>query len=166
LSDDTANSPKKVRGRPFPKGQSANPSGRPLGSRNTATLYLEKLMGDQGEAVVNSVVEAAINGDMTAAKIIVDRIVPLRKGRPVTIELPPVKTADDVAEAVAALLAQTAKGELTPDEAGALAGILDLRRRSIETVELADQVADLRETLKQLGAGDGGAAASRASVAP
>ena len=32
-------------------------------------------------------------GDMTAARLILDRIVPVRKGRPVRLPLPPVKTA-------------------------------------------------------------------------
>jgi hypothetical protein len=115
LSDDTANSPKKVRGRPFPKGKSANPSGRPQGSRNKATIALEKLMADDGEAVVQSV-------------------------RPIQIDLPPVKSADDVAEAMARLVAQTAQGELTPEEGGALASILEIKRRSIETADLEARV--------------------------
>ena len=37
------------RGRPFEKGVSGNPTGRPRGSRNATTLALEALLGWAGE---------------------------------------------------------------------------------------------------------------------
>ena len=38
---------KKQRGKPFQPGQSGNPSGRPQGSRNKATLIAEQLIDDR-----------------------------------------------------------------------------------------------------------------------
>jgi hypothetical protein len=54
-----------------------------------------------------------------------------------------VKTAGDVAEAVGALLREMAAGEITPDEASIIAGVLDVRRRTIETVEFEARLSDL-----------------------
>ena len=47
----------------FKKGVSGNPRGRRAGSRNKATMLLEKMMADDGEGVVNAVLEAAKGGE-------------------------------------------------------------------------------------------------------
>lgn len=66
----------------FKKGQSGNPRGRPKGAKNKNAIMREKLV-DALETnaidVVNAIVKAAIRGDMTAAKIIMDRLVPVQK---------------------------------------------------------------------------------------
>ena len=46
---------------------------------------------------------AAKNGDPTAMRLCVERLVPLRKGRPVVFDMLPVKTAADIARAVGEL---------------------------------------------------------------
>ena len=83
------------------KGQSGNPAGMPKGTR--ATMLAEKLMEDDAENIVRAVVSAAKAGDPTAMRLCVERLVPLRKGRPVVFDLPPVKTAADIAGAVGEL---------------------------------------------------------------
>ncbi len=60
----------------FQKGQSGNPAGKPKGARHKTTL-----MQDDAERIVNAVITAACNGDMTAAKIILDRICPPREAQ-------------------------------------------------------------------------------------
>jgi hypothetical protein len=59
-----------------PIGQSKRPS--PQGSRNKATIALEKLMEGGAEAIVQAVVDAAANGDIAAARLVLDRVVPVR----------------------------------------------------------------------------------------
>jgi hypothetical protein len=65
----------------FQKGQSGNPAGKPKGARHKTTLMAERLMQDDVENIVNAVLTAARNGDMMAAKIILDRIAPVRRSR-------------------------------------------------------------------------------------
>ncbi len=84
----------------FQKGQSGNPAGKPKGVRNRATLMAEKLMQDDAEQVVRGVVEKAKQADMTAAHLIIERIAPVRKGRPTTLDLPDAKTSTDLAAAI------------------------------------------------------------------
>jgi hypothetical protein len=55
----TAKTGKKQNAHRFQKGVSGNPLGRRAGSRNKATMLLEKMMADDGEGVVNAVLEAA-----------------------------------------------------------------------------------------------------------
>ena len=79
-----------------------------------------------------------------AARILLDRAWPVRKGRPVTFMMPPVnKPAADIARASAGILEATARGELTPDEAAALAGIIEAHRRAIELTEVEERIAPL-----------------------
>ena len=48
--------------------------GRPQGSRNAASLLLDKMAEGDGEATLKQVIEAAKGGDMRAAEIILARI--------------------------------------------------------------------------------------------
>ena len=54
---------KKQRGKPFEKGQSGNPNGRPQGSRNRATLAAEVLLEGEAEKLTRKAVKMALNGD-------------------------------------------------------------------------------------------------------
>ncbi len=100
-------------------------------------------MGDDAESVVRSVIAAAQSGDMTAAKIVLDRIAPPRKGSVVTINLPRITEAAHVVEALAQITEATASGEISTDEAQALAGLIEVQRRAIETQELEARIAAL-----------------------
>jgi hypothetical protein len=119
--------------------QPGNP-GRPMGVRHRSTLLVEKMMQDDAKEIVRAVVTAAKGGDMVAAKIVLDRISPARKGRPLRFELPEARTADDVAAALASVVGAMADGELTPDEAALVASVLEVRRKAIETVELENRL--------------------------
>jgi hypothetical protein len=69
-----------------------------------------------------------------------DRISPARKGRPIHFELPEARTAEDISAALAAVVGAMANGKLTPDEAAMVASVLEVRRKSIETVELENRL--------------------------
>jgi hypothetical protein len=144
----TENSAKKQRGAPFRKGQSGNPSGKPKGTRNRTTVLAEKLMQDGAADIVTAVLAAARRGDMSAARLILDRISPVRRGRPVYVDLPPVRTASDVAEAMSALTRAIGSGDLTPDEAATVASVFEMRRKALETEEFELRLKALEEKEK------------------
>ena len=129
----------------FSKGQSGNPAGKPPGARHRATILAEKLMGDDAEDIVRAVVNAAKAGDPTAMRLCIERLIPVRKGRPVVFDLPPVKTAADIAGAVGELARAMAAGELTTDEASAAASVIEMHRRAIETTEIELRLQRLEE---------------------
>jgi hypothetical protein len=135
---------KQIPGR-FKPGQSGNPAGKAPGTRHRMTILAEKLMADDAEEVTRAVIAAAKTGDMQAARLILDRIAPLRKGRTVEIELPAVETAADVLKAIGAVIAETAKGTITPDEAAVVAGVLEAKRKAIETADLERRLAALEQ---------------------
>jgi len=129
----------------FKPGQSGNPSGRPHGSRNKATLALEAILDGEGEAITRKVIEKALEGDTTALRLCLERIYPPRKSRPITLELPKIESADDVAKAQGTVIGAMAIGDITPEEATVVAGVLEAKRRSIETCELETRMAALEK---------------------
>ena len=137
------NSASKQR-RGWQPGQSGNPAGKPRGARNHATRLLEALMSEQAEAVVQAVIDAARGGDIAAARLILERLVPVRKGRPVALDLPPLHTAADARAALGATIDAMAAGELSPEEAATIAGVVDAARKAIETEDLAAEIERLK----------------------
>ena len=119
--------------------------GRPSGSRNKASIALDKMLADDGADVVRAVLAAAKNGDMLAARLVLDRIVPVRKGRSIQLDLPTIESATDVLAALSLTVAAMADGEITPDEAAVVAGVLETKRKAIETVELEARLALLEQ---------------------
>lgn len=95
--------------------------------------------------VVRTVIDAAKKGDMVAAKLILERIVPAPRGRPVRLELPPIKNPGDVVLAAAAITAEVASGELTAEEALAITALLEFQRKAIETAELEVRLQALED---------------------
>jgi hypothetical protein len=55
MADELVNLPRRVRGRPFEKGQSGNPAGRRRGSRNRATLAAAMLLEGESEALTRKI---------------------------------------------------------------------------------------------------------------
>ena len=137
-----ANIVQKTRGRPFPKGNPGGP-GRPAGSRNKATLLLDEIADGEAAGVLRDVIAKAKSGDLRAAEILLSRAWPVRKGRPVTFDLPSSATTDGIGVALDAVLRATAQGEITPDEAAAIGGVLEIRRKAIEHIEIEARLAAL-----------------------
>jgi hypothetical protein len=137
------------RGKPFPKGKSGNPRGKPKGARHKTTLLAEKLMQDDAENIVNAVLTAARAGDMTAAKIVLDRIAPARRDSPVTFTLPKIKRPADAVAASAAILAAVADGRLTPGEALEVSKLIEGFVKTLEVAELEERLAELEERMSE-----------------
>jgi hypothetical protein len=100
-------------------------------------------MQGRAEAITQRVVNAALEGDMAAVKLVIDRIAPARKSRPIQIDLPEVNDAAGIAQAQATVVAAVAGGEITPEEATGLSGLLEGLRRALETGELEARIRRL-----------------------
>jgi len=129
------------RGRPFAPG---NP-GKPKGARHRTTMAVEVLLDNDAERLTRKAVELALEGDVTALRLCLDRIAPAPKGRRIALDLPRVETAGDVAKALDALMIALGSGEITTDEAATIAGVIETRRRVVELVEIERRIALLEK---------------------
>lgn len=132
ITEVSADNKDKKQGARWEKGQSGNPAGKPRGARHKATILAEKLL-DQAKALVQKAVEMALSGDTTALRLCLERLCPPRKSRLVNIDLPETKIAEGVAYAQSNVVQAVYGGEITPEEGAIISGILDARRKFIET---------------------------------
>ena len=116
--------------------------GRPKGSRNKATLAIESLLQGQAEALTQTAVKKALEGDSMALKLCMERIAPAPKDQPVSFSLPKMHNALDASEA-ARVLTAVSEGELTPIEATRVMGLIDSSRRTLELTEIEERLQAL-----------------------
>ena len=140
-----ANTAEVQRGRPFLKGVSGNPAGKPKGARHKTSLAVEALLEGEAENITRKAIEMAKAGDITAIKLVLERLVPAKREREVYIELGNINTASDLAEASNRIAKGVGGGILTPGEAQGLMNILEGRRKIIDTHELAERITRLEE---------------------
>jgi uncharacterized protein DUF5681 len=133
------NAARKPRGRPFKPG---NP-GRPAGSKNKTTRMAEQLLDGQAEQIMQKLVELALDGNVAALRMVLDRVCPPRKGQPVDIVMPPINGSQDVFPAIASIWTAIREGRLTPEEASALSIVIDRSIQAIELHDLAKRIAAL-----------------------
>lgn len=130
-------------------GQSGNPNGRPLGAKNKKTLVGEALE-KRAEAVADAVVNAALEGDMQAAKLVLERIKPpLRNEGPrVEFDLDPDKPlaaqGQQVLVAVATGKLDPALGKMLIDCLSAVGGLREHDQFGERLAQLEREVRDNR----------------------
>lgn len=69
----------KQGGHRFRKGVSGNPKGRPKGARNKTTTMAEALLEGQAEALVQKLVSMALEGNITALRLCLERLIPPKR---------------------------------------------------------------------------------------
>lgn len=107
--------------------------GRPKGSRNKVTLAIENMMEGEAEAITRHCIDLAKRGDPTAMRIVMDRIAPVRKGRPI-----PKLEKRDGETSIEVLLRAVLEGEIAPEEGKEVVGLIESAARVAATQILAD----------------------------
>jgi len=125
---------------------SAGNSGKPRGSRNKATLAIESLLQGQAEALTQTALTKALEGDSVALRLCMDRIAPLPKDATVTFAMPTMSSALDASEAAGSVLKAVSEGELTPLEATRVMGLIDSYRRTLELTEIEERLQALENS--------------------
>ncbi len=110
-------------------------------------------MEGQWETLTKTVIQAAHRGDMTAAKLCLERIMPPRRGSIVSIDdFPEIKGVADVPVAHAALVAAVASGQISAEEAAPISSLLAAYVNAVDAATFGERLAELE---RRLAGGDG-----------
>lgn len=146
MSDKTPKPARKPPATAWKPGQSGNPKGRALGSRNKATLAAQALIDGQADALVQKALEMALAGDAPVLRSMLDRLCPPRKDSPVSLAgLPRIESAADLPRATATILEAVARGDITPSEGQALSGLVEGHRKALETADIEARLSALEK---------------------
>lgn len=138
----------KQQGR-FKPGHSGNPSGRPRGARNKATLAALELLEGEASALARKAVSEALGGNMIALRLCLERLISPAKERPVSIDIPEVNNASDLVKISAALLSAVGNGDMDPSQAAALAKVVEIHRSTLEMAEIETRLQRLEDSINE-----------------
>jgi hypothetical protein len=149
ITPSSESSPTQSRGcgRPFEHG---NP-GRPPGSKNKVTRFLEELVENEGETLTRKLIDLAKTGNLRSLLYCMDRLLPQRRSQPINLELPKIDRVQDVAPAIATVSHAVSNGIVTPEEASRIVGVLDSYANAIIASELAVRLEKVESVLKMQG---------------
>ena len=118
-------------------------SGKPKGSRNKATIAIESLLEGQAEALTQTAISKALDGDSMALRLCMDRIAPLPKDNTISFTLPHMENANDASKAAGSVLKAVSIGEITPIEGSRVMGLIDSFRRTLELTVIEHRIQAL-----------------------
>ena len=125
----------KPRGRPFTAGNKAG-RGRPLGSRNKSTVWADGLIGQHREAVLRKCLAMALQGDATAMRLCVERMLPFSKESRIGLKIAHISTIAELGMELNRVLQAVGRGVITTEQGQRLADLLQSRGRIIESQDL------------------------------
>ena len=123
-------------------------SGKPKGSRNKATIAIESLLEGQAEALTQTAISKALDGDSMALRLCMDRIAPLPKDNTISFPLPHMESANDASKAAGSVLKAVSIGEITPIEGSRVMGLIDSFRRTLELTVIEHRIQALESNIE------------------
>jgi hypothetical protein len=127
----------------FAKGNPGGP-GRPR-SLSRKAVALDELGAGVSEQVVQMIVDKALAGDLRAAELLLSRVWPTRRGRPIEIDAAPVKDLPDLVPAFTDVMNAVLTGDVTPREGHDVSAMLQTQCRTISMVEIERRITEMEE---------------------
>lgn len=128
-------------GRPFVKGEVANPAGRPRGLPDRRTRYRELIEARMPELVERCVM-LALQGDVQALRLCLERVLPaIRPGdEPLML---PITAADTLSDRARIVVDAAFEGAITPAAAATMMTLIGGQSRVFEFDELLGRIQAL-----------------------
>lgn len=141
MSDDSFADFRQPDGR-FAKG---NPGGPGRSRARERIAALDQRVAEAGEDLIDAALKVAKDGNVRALEMLLDRIWPARRGRPVEIDAPEIRSTPDLVPATAAVTNAVLNGDVTPREGAAAARVIEAHGSMIELVDLERRMTALEE---------------------
>src|SRR5262249_33537401 len=101
----------------FTPGYSGNPLGRPIGSKNRASLILEDMLDQHGPELANAFVQAALKGNVEVLKCYAQLVLtPMKHRHRKSINIGPLLSLADALAAQRQITTALASGEMDDDQ--------------------------------------------------
>jgi len=123
----------------FTKGVSGNPAGRPKGIKDKRHRYAESIDAMIPQ-VLESVYQKALAGDMTAAKMLLDRTLPNKRPEQERVE---IEHSGNIASDAQNVLRSVLDGEVSPDVGASLLSAMTSVLKAVEVEDLAKRIEAL-----------------------
>jgi hypothetical protein len=132
----------------FAKGNPGGP-GRPRGVVRSAASALDQIAVDASVELIKVAIDLARSGDREALKMVMARVWPLRRGRPLDIDVPAVAKVADLSTAATAVADAVLQGELTPREGQEVSSLFQMHCRVLDTNEFEERLREVEEKYRQ-----------------
>lgn len=134
----------------FQPGRSGNPAGRGKGVKNKHSELVRQLE-PHAEDIVSKLIELAKDGDLTAIKLCIERLLPKLSEPLVSLELPdlPLNSVKNLSVLSGAILKAVAENELTPTQGQAMTSMIIANCKIIETYQLESRIAEIEYQLNK-----------------
>lgn len=124
----------------FQRGQSGNPAGRPKGSKNRIRFDPHEVLAPLLDDAVKVIADAVSAGDLTAAKLVLDKLIanpkPADRG---SVSLPELATAR-LEDIPTLLVRAVGEGRLGLDEAAQLAALVTAHARVVDQLLIESDI--------------------------
>lgn len=142
MTDKTPKRTRKPNPAAWKPGQSGNPRGRPKGSGLSGDL--RRAIQNRASELIDAMMQKALDGDVQAARTLLDRVLPALKAEAAPVTLPGIATPDaTLAQRAVAALEGVARGDLSPDVGASLVAAVGALARVVEVDELERRIAAL-----------------------
>ena len=131
-------------------GQSGNPSGKPRGALGLPGK-LRQALAQEAQGILDAMIQAAKQGDTTAAGLILSRVIPPLRPNHGPVSLPGLADSSPN-EQLRQIIGATAAGEIAPDVALVLVSMLTAGKQNASqdidheiTVNIVDATEDVQQ---------------------
>jgi hypothetical protein len=134
----------------FKAGQSGNPAGKPKGTIHKVTQLRDALLDDV-PALLERTKQAALEGDMTAMKILLDRTVPTLKPGQATVYLPELDVDMPVHQKASIITDAVVTGDIPAESGLSLLKMAEALAKILETTQIREELDALEAMMKEKG---------------
>jgi hypothetical protein len=113
-----------------------------------ASRSAQEQLDSRAGALTCKALDMAESGNVAALRLCFERILPIRKERPVSFNLPATRSAADAAKLMGAVIEAMACGDVAPSQAAEMARVIDTFVRTLVAAEIEQDLAELRKTLR------------------
>jgi hypothetical protein len=120
-------------------------------NHSPATEITQQLLNRDADAVARKTIEMALDGNATALRLVIERVLPPKRSPTLQLDLGPTDDAEGISQAQGRLIDAVSSGDLAIDDAVKLNDLLESRRATFETVDLAKEIKALRTHIEPKG---------------